>query len=67
MFHLYGIDVAIKKLRPGANFSLMNTEITGWEDPENREPPTKEEIDYERDRTWKAFLLFLEEAPKVRS
>jgi len=44
MFHQYGVEVAIKKLRPGANFSLMNTEITGWEDPENRTPPTWEEI-----------------------
>lgn len=44
MFHQYGIEVAIKKLRPGARFSLLNTEITGWEDPEGREPPTMEEI-----------------------
>lgn len=29
--------------------------------------PTKEEIDYERNRTWKSFLLFLEEAPKVKA
>lgn len=45
MFHQYGIEVAIKKLRPGARFSLMNTVITGWEDPEGREPPTTEEIE----------------------
>ena len=44
MFYQYGVDVAIKKLRPGASFSLMNTEVTGWEDPEGREPPTWEEI-----------------------
>ncbi len=44
MFYQYGVEVAIKKLRPGARFSLMNTEITGWEDDEGREPPTWEEI-----------------------
>lgn len=44
MFYQYGIDVAIKKLRPGAKFSLYNMEISGWEDSEGREPPTTEEI-----------------------
>lgn len=44
MFYQYGVDVAVKKLRPGARFSLYNLDITGWEDPEGREPPTTEEI-----------------------
>ncbi len=44
MFYQYGVEVAVKNLRPGARFSLSNTEIIGWEDPEGREPPTWEEI-----------------------
>jgi hypothetical protein len=41
---LYGIDVAIKKLRPYAKFEIYNTTITKWEDPTGSEPPTWEEI-----------------------
>ena len=37
MFYQYGVDVAVKNLRPGARFSLYNLDITGWEDPEGRE------------------------------
>jgi|TARA_B100000085_G_scaffold9795_1_gene8550 hypothetical protein len=42
---LFGVDIAIKKLRPGAVFSLCNKNITYWECPNNTEPPTWEEID----------------------
>ena len=45
MFHQYGVEITIEKLRPGARFSLMNYDIIGWEDPENREPPTRDEIE----------------------
>ena len=41
---LYGVDVAIKKLRPGANFQLEGSAITLWTDPEGRPAPTWEEI-----------------------
>lgn len=42
--HLWGIDVAIKKLRPGASFTLSGAEFIDWEDPSNLPPPTWEEI-----------------------
>ena len=41
---LFGVDVAIKKLRPGAEFSLYNTTFTSWDCPNNSEPPTWDEI-----------------------
>jgi hypothetical protein len=41
---LWGVDVAIKKLRPGAKFDLHGDQITSWRDMENRIPPTREEI-----------------------
>lgn len=41
---LYGIDTAIKKLRPGASFGLDGLNIVDWNDPNELEPPTKEEI-----------------------
>lgn len=55
MFKQYGIEVAIKKLRPGASFSLYNSEITSWEDSLNREPPTREEIDAQVQRDKKEY------------
>jgi hypothetical protein len=41
---LYGVDVAIKKLRPGAKFEIQGPNFTWWEDLEGREPPTWEDI-----------------------
>ena len=41
---LFGVDIAVKKLRPGAEFAIYNTEIIHWECPNNSEPPTWEEI-----------------------
>ena len=41
---LFGVDVAIKKLRPGAEFALYNTTFTAWECPNGSFPPTWEEI-----------------------
>ena len=43
-FGLFGVDVAIKKLRPGAEFALYNTTITHWECPNGSAPPSWEEI-----------------------
>ncbi len=37
-----GIELAIKKLRPGAKFSLFNNNITSWE--HELPPPTWEEV-----------------------
>ena len=41
---LFGVDVAVKKLRPGANFQLEGTRFTQWSCPNNTEPPTWEEV-----------------------
>jgi hypothetical protein len=41
---LWGVDVAVKKLRPHAQFELYNTIFTKWVDPTGTQPPTWEEI-----------------------
>ena len=41
---LFGVDVAIKKLRPDAEFALYNTTFTMWDCPNGSEPPTWDEI-----------------------
>ena len=41
---LYGVDVAIKKLRPGAKFEIQGPNFTWWDDSEGRQPPTWDEI-----------------------
>jgi hypothetical protein len=47
----YGVDTAIKALRPGAVFDMVagNGEIQfpRWEDPNGLPPPTKAEVDAE--------------------
>jgi hypothetical protein len=46
---LFGVDVAIKKLRPGANFQLEGSRITIWNDPEGRPAPTWDEVQAQLD------------------
>lgn len=41
---LWGVDVAIKKLRPNAQFQLEGTRFTIWNDPTGTEPPTWDEV-----------------------
>ena len=41
---LWGVDVAVKKLRPGANFQLEGTRFTQWSCPNGSEPPTWDEV-----------------------
>lgn len=41
---IWGVDVAIKKLRPTANFQLEGTNFTIWNDPAGSTPPTWEEV-----------------------
>ena len=41
---LWGVDVAIKKLRPGANFQLEGTRFTQWSCPNNSQPPSWDEV-----------------------
>ena len=42
-YFFYGIDVALKLLRPGAKCTIYNSTILHWEDP--RPAPTWQEID----------------------
>ena len=41
---LFGVDVALKKLRPHANFQLEGTRFTQWSCPNNSQPPTWDEV-----------------------
>jgi hypothetical protein len=41
---LWGVDVAVKKLRPNAHFQLEGTSFTVWEDANGEEPPAWEEV-----------------------
>jgi hypothetical protein len=52
----WGIDTVIKKLRPGANFTLMGTTIIDWKDSENRPAPTWEEINSELEKLHTTFV-----------
>jgi hypothetical protein len=40
----WGIDLAIKKLRPKAYYQISNNNFKIWYDPDGKEPPTWEEI-----------------------
>lgn len=41
---IWGVDVAIKKLRPGASFQLEGTNFTIWNDPSGQTPPEWHEV-----------------------
>jgi hypothetical protein len=41
---LWGVDVAIKKLRPNANFQLEGTRFTQWTCSDGSQAPTWEEV-----------------------
>ena len=41
---LFGVDVAVKKLRPGANFQLEGTHFTEWTCPNNTEPHNRHPV-----------------------
>ena len=41
---LWGVDVAIKKLRPNANFQLEGTRFTQWNCPNGSQAPTWDEV-----------------------
>lgn len=57
---MWGVDVAIKKLRPHANFQLEGTRFTQWNDPTGLEAPSWEEVmnqmqaDQEKAEKWLA-------------
>jgi hypothetical protein len=64
---LFGVDVAIKKLRPGAEFALYNTTFTMWECPNESKPPTWEEVmkQVEADQAEAERLAFSESDSRV--
>ena len=41
---LWGVDVAIKRLRPNANFQLEGTRFTQWTCPNGSQAPTWEQV-----------------------
>jgi len=41
---LWGVDVAVKKLRPGANFQLEGTRFTIWNCPSGSTAPSWDEV-----------------------
>jgi hypothetical protein len=41
---LWGVDVAVKKLRPGANFQLEGTRFTQWNCPNGSTAPSWDEV-----------------------
>lgn len=41
---LWGVDIAIKKLRPTAEFTLSGTVFTEYYDPFGSEPPSWQEV-----------------------
>ena len=55
---LFGVDVAVKKLRPGADFQLEGTRFTQWTCPNNTEPPTWAEVVAQLDLDQKAYELW---------
>ena len=48
LYRMYGIDVAMQLLRPGAKWEISNTMFTRWEDP--RPCPSWEEVVWVMDK-----------------
>lgn len=44
LYRLYGIDIAMQLLRPGAKWEITNNVFTRWEDP--RPCPSIDEVHY---------------------
>jgi len=42
--YYWGVDIAIKKLRPTAKFTLLGMSFLEWEDPSELPPPDWDEI-----------------------
>ena len=51
----WGVDVAVKKLRPHAHFQLENTKFTIWNDPTGSSAPTWDEVIQQIDLDKAAF------------
>ena len=56
--YTYGVDIAMWKLRPGAQYQLEGTNFTQWSDPNGLQPPAWEEVmaQIEKDRAFAAEL-----------
>ena len=48
LYRMYGIDIAMQLLRPGAKWEISNTVFTRWEDP--RPCPSWEEVVWVMDK-----------------
>ena len=48
LYRMYGIDVAMNLLRPGAKWEISNTVFTRWEDP--RPCPSWDEVVWVMDK-----------------
>ena len=48
LYRMYGIDIAMQLLRPGAKWEISNTMFTRWEDP--RPCPSWEEVQWVMDK-----------------
>lgn len=46
----FGVDAAIRSLRPNARFTMSAEKFVYWNDPDNMPPPTLDEIKVEMDR-----------------
>ena len=56
----WGVDVAVKKLRPNAKFELTNNTFTHWEDPNGMYPPSWNEINEQIEKDKLAAEIWLE-------
>lgn len=52
---LWGVDVALKKLRPNASYSLYGTSIEEYQDADGLPAPTWEEITAQVEKDKKEF------------
>lgn len=66
---LFGIDIALKKIRPYANFQLEGNKFTVWNDPTGTEPPAWEEINAQIAKDEAAYKTYhdIVEEPRVET
>lgn len=64
--YTYGVDIALWKLRPGAQFQLEGTTFTEWSDPNGLQPPSWAEVMAQIEKD-KAFAEALEAKHKAEN
>ena len=62
--NLYGVDVALSKLRPGAMYQLEGNRFTKWEDPRGLPAPSWTEVQAQIDKDM-AAMQALSDAQKA--